>query len=106
MHGGQTVNTAAPIDTIPLYVKAGSILPLGSPIESTHDTQTIAKIKIYPGASSNFTLYNDDGFTYAYEQGNHAITTLHWDDSARKLTQQGAKAYEGDGKQLIEIIGQ
>ena len=49
MHGGQTITVNAPIDTIPLFVKAGSILPLGTPVESTNDVQKIAKVKVYPG---------------------------------------------------------
>jgi alpha-D-xyloside xylohydrolase len=103
-HGGQTIAVNAPIDTIPLFVRAGSILPLGAPIESTHDKQPLEKIRIYPGANADFTLYNDDGFTYAYERGEHQITTLHWNDSTRKLTQEGAKAYDETNPRLIEII--
>ena len=82
LHGGQTVTVKAPIDTIPLFVRAGSILPLGVPVESTHDKQAIAKVKVYPGANAEFTLYNDDGITYAYEKGDRQITTLRWNDRA------------------------
>ena len=70
MKGGQTVDVAAPIDTIPLFVRAGSIIPLGSEILSTDELQTIAQVHVYPGADGEFTLYNDDGQTYAYEKGN------------------------------------
>ncbi len=48
--GGQTITVAAPIDTIPLFVRAGSIIPLGSEVESTHEKQSIAKVRVYPGA--------------------------------------------------------
>ena len=105
VHGGQTITVQAPIDTIPLFVRAGSILPLGAPVESTHDKQPLDKIKIYPGANATFTLYNDDGITYAYEQGAHQITTLKWNDKTGKLTQQGAKAWDGNQKGLVEVIG-
>ncbi len=105
VHGGQTISVAAPIDTIPLFVKAGSILPLGMPVESTHDQQPLAKVKIYSGADAEFTLYNDDGTTYAYEGGIHQITKLHWDDRRRTLTQEGAKAWDGDDRKLIEVVG-
>jgi alpha-D-xyloside xylohydrolase len=104
LHGGQTVNVAAPIDTIPLFVKAGSILPLGAPVESTHDDQPIMKVKVYPGADAAFTLYKDDGTTYAYEKGDRQITELKWDDATGKLTQSGAKAWDDKGTNLVEIV--
>jgi alpha-D-xyloside xylohydrolase len=104
LHGGQTVTVEAPIDTIPLFVRAGSILPLGAPVESTHEKQALAKIKVYPGADAAFTLYNDDGFSYAYEQGKHEITTLKWDDRKGALTEEGAKAWGGD-KGMVEVVG-
>ena len=104
VHGGQTITVQAPIDTIPLFVRAGSILPLGGPVESTHDKQTLEKIKVYPGADGTFTLYNDDGKTYAYENGERQITTLKWNDKDRKLTHEGAKAWEGSDKELIDVV--
>ncbi len=100
--GGQTIEVSAPIDKIPLFVRAGSIVPLGSAIESTHDKQTIVRVKVYPGANGDFTLYNDDGFTYAYENGASQITHLHWDDSTRKLTQAGSVAWTGND--VVEVI--
>jgi alpha-D-xyloside xylohydrolase len=100
--GGQTIEVSAPIDTIPLFVKAGSIVPLGSAIESTHETQNIAHVKVYPGANGEFTLYNDDGQTYAYEKGNSQITHLHWDDATKKLTQSGTKAWSGSA--VVEVV--
>lgn len=100
--GGQTIQVSAPIDTIPLFVKAGSIVPLGSAIESTHDKQSIAHVKVYPGANGDFTLYRDDGLTYKYEQGDSQVTRVHWDDAARKLTQTGPPAWSGDG--IVEMV--
>ena len=105
LHGGQSVTVQAPIDQIPLFVKAGSILPLGSPVESTHDKQTLAKIKVYPGTDATFTLYNDDGFTYAYEQGKHAITELKWDDKVGKFSHEGAEAWNGSERNLVKLVG-
>ncbi|RRA49928.1 glycoside hydrolase family 31 protein [Acidipila sp. EB88] len=103
--GGKSVTVAAPIDQIPLFVKAGSILPLGAPVESTHDKQPLEKIKIYPGADATFTLYNDDGTTYNYEKGETKITTLKWNNATGKLTQDGTKAWTGSDRDFIEIIG-
>ncbi len=102
--GGQTIEVNAPIDTLPLFVKAGSIIPLGSVVESTHEKQSIAAVRIYPGSNGDFTLYNDDGQTYAYEKGASQITQIHWDDAAGKLTQSGAKAWTGD--KVLQIVKQ
>jgi alpha-D-xyloside xylohydrolase len=106
VHGGQTITVNAPIDTIPLFVRAGSILPLGVPVESTNETQRLAKLKVYPGADADFTLYQDDGKTYAYENGDSQITHLHWDEAAQKLTHTGAQAWNGPDAQLVEVVGQ
>jgi alpha-D-xyloside xylohydrolase len=102
--GGQTITVAAPIDTIPLFVRAGSIIPLGAPVESTHQTQVIEKIRVYPGADASFTLFSDDGVTYAYEQGAGSITRLRWDDAAGKLTHAGAAAWSGPDNQVVEAV--
>jgi len=105
VHGGQTITVAAPIDTIPLFVRAGSILPLGEPIESTNEKQAIAKLRVYPGADGNALLYQDDGTTYDYEQGKSEITHLHWDDGAAKLSTTGAKAWTKPDSEIIEVVG-
>ena len=57
VQGGQTITVAAPIDTIPLFVRAGSIVPMGAPVESTNEKQAIAKLRVYPGADGAFELY-------------------------------------------------
>ena len=88
---------SAPIDTLPLFVRAGSILPLGEPVENTGQVQKLAKVRVYPGANSDFTLYQDDGKTYGYEKGSSSITTLHWDDAAGKLS--------GADNTLLEVVG-
>ena len=97
MHGGQTITVQAPVDTIPLFVRAGSIVPLGAPVESTHEQQAIAKVRVYPGADGNFTLFSDDGTTYAYEKGAGSVTKLIWNDAARKLTHEGPVAWSALG---------
>ena len=102
--GGQTITVAAPIDTLPLFVRAGSILPLGAAVESTHEKQAIEKIRVYPGANASFTLFSDDGTTYAYEKGAGAVTHLRWDNSAGKLTHEGAAAWSGPDSAIVEVI--
>jgi alpha-D-xyloside xylohydrolase len=104
--GGQTVKVDAPIDTIPLFVRAGSIIPFGAMVESTHDKQAIAKVRVYPGADASFTLFNDDGTTYAYEKGAGSITHLKWDNAAQKLSHEGAAAWPGADSDVVEVTGQ
>jgi alpha-D-xyloside xylohydrolase len=104
VHGGQTIKVDAPIDEIPLFVRAGSIVPLGSAIESTNENQKIEKVRIYPGADADFTLYDDDGKTYGYERGEKEITHLHWDDAAKKLTHQGAQVWTEPDSAILEVV--
>ena len=89
LEGNQTVTVDAPIDTLPLFVKAGSIIPLGERTLSASRRQPISELKVYPGADSTFTLYSDDGTTYAYEKEGGKTTQLHWDDSTHKVTYSG-----------------
>ena len=79
----RAASTAARRSTLPrpsircrLFVRAGSILPLGEAIENTNQVQKIAKVRVYPGSECDFTLYQDDGKTYAYEKGDSSITHL------------------------------
>ena len=102
--GGQTITVAAPIDTIPLFVRAGSIVPLGVPVESTRQTQAIDHIRVYPGADATFTLFSDDGTTYAYEKGAGSITHLRWDDATGKFTHEGVEAWSGPDNGVVEVV--
>lgn len=90
LHGGQRVTAQAPIDTIPLFVRAGSILPMGAPVESTEEVQRVTTLRVYPGSDAQFELYSDDGTTYAYEHGESKSMHLVWDDHAGKLTHSGS----------------
>jgi alpha-D-xyloside xylohydrolase len=105
VHGGQTLTVAAPVDTIPLFVRAGSILPLGEPVESTNDRQRITTLRVYPGADGDFEIYSDDGATYNYEKGQSELTKLHWADAAGKLDRSGAKLNVVSEQGLIEVVG-
>jgi alpha-glucosidase/alpha-D-xyloside xylohydrolase len=105
IEGGQTINANAPIDTIPLFVRAGSIVPLGSPVLSAQQKQDIASVRVYPGANASFTLFSDDGNTYSYEKGVSSITTLHWDDATHQLKHEGASAWSAPDKAIVEIVG-
>jgi alpha-D-xyloside xylohydrolase len=105
VHGGQTITVDAPIDVIPLFVKAGSILPLGESVESTNERQRVATLRVYPGADADFDLYRDDGTTYNYEKGQFEITHLHWSEAAGKLSRSGAGLPVVSEKDLVEVVG-
>jgi len=97
--GGQTITVDAPIERIPVFVRAGSILPLGKVVPSTATPQGIDRIKVYPGRDADFYLYDDDGVSYAYERGGGRLTHLHWDDAAHRLSSTGS------GKILTRPVG-
>lgn len=85
--GGQTVRTPAPIDRIPLYVKAGSILPIGPNVQyATEKKWDDLEIRVYPGADGKATLYDDENDNYNYEKGAHTTIDLSWDDVKKVLT--------------------
>src|SRR5271165_4450610 len=103
--GGQAIVADSPIDTLPLFVRAGSIVPLGSEVESAQQTQTIASLRVYSGANGSFTLFEDDGKTYAYEKNGGSITELKWDDAANQLTHNGKPVSRELGKTTVVVIG-
>ena len=85
--GGRMIEAAAPLERIPLYVRAGSILPLGPEMEwSTEKPADPIELRIYRGADGDFTLYEDENDNYNYEKGVHATIPIHWDDSKNLLT--------------------
>lgn len=87
MTGPIDVNAPAPLSRIPLYVRAGSIVPMGPDLEYAEEKPADPiELRVYPGADGDFTLYEDDNNTYNYEKGDNAIIPLHWDDAARTLT--------------------
>jgi len=106
LRGGQTVMTDAPIDTLPLFVRAGSIVPLGAEVLSAQQPQAIESVRVYPGASGAFTLFQDDGKTYAYEKGAAAITKLTWDDAAHRLKHEGAPTWSGPDESVVTVVGE
>ncbi len=85
--GGTEVKRATPLSVLPLYVRAGSILPLGAESEYTseHPGAPI-ELRVYPGANAAFSLYEDDGSSYDYEKGVYARIPMYWDNQARVLT--------------------
>src|SRR5581483_10246539 len=87
MEGGRAINPQTSIDQIPLYVRAGSILPLGPEMQwSTEKPEDPIELRVYPGANGDFTLYEDENENYNYEKGLYATIPIHWDDAQRRLT--------------------
>jgi alpha-D-xyloside xylohydrolase len=85
--GGQTVKKDCPMDILPLYVRAGTIVPLGPVVQyATEKPEAPYEIRIYPGANAKFTIYEDDNETYNYEKGQRATYDLVWNDAAKTLT--------------------
>ncbi len=102
--GGQTVTVAAPIDVIPLFVRAGSIVPLGIDIQNTATAQPLKEIRVYPGRAAEFTLYDDDGVSYDYEKGKGRTTRLRWDDTRKELTSEGSALVGRTVKDLVKVV--
>ena len=101
LEGGQTVKADGTLAHCPVYVKAGSILPLCKKEvmnANIADWQTLDMI-IYPGADATFTLYEDEGDNYNYEQGAYSTITLQWNDRKRTLT---IGKREGSFKGMLE----
>jgi alpha-D-xyloside xylohydrolase len=86
VRGGQRINAAAPLNRVPIYARAGSIIPFGPHAESTSAKSDPIELRIYAGASGKFTLYEDEGDNYDYEGGAYSEIPLHWDDKAGLLT--------------------
>jgi len=85
--GGQEVTLQTTLQSIPLFARAGSIIPLGADILSTEDRDwSKLELRVFPGADGAFTLYEDDGNTYAYEQGAYTEIPIKWSDKKRTLT--------------------
>jgi alpha-D-xyloside xylohydrolase len=87
VEGGRTLDAPAPLERIPLYIRAGSIVPMGPDEEwSSQKPADPIELRVYPGADADFTLYEDEGDSYHYESGIYATIPLHWDDTKRILT--------------------
>jgi len=85
--GGQTIDAAAPIETLPLYIKAGSIVPMGPYLQyATEKVADPIELRVYTGANADFVLYEDENDTYNYEQGKFATIAMNWNEADKTLT--------------------
>jgi alpha-D-xyloside xylohydrolase len=86
LSGGNKVSKQTPLDIIPLYVKAGAIVPVGPSVQyATEKKWNELEIRIYPGANGKFVLYEDENDNYNYEKGIYSTITFSWDDAKKTL---------------------
>lgn len=87
LSGGRAIDAPAPLERIPLYVRAGSIIPMGPDEEYTSEKPADPiELRVYSGADGDFTLYEDEGDSYNYEKGAYATIPIHWDEAKKALT--------------------
>lgn len=85
--GGTTIEKETPIDVMPLFVKAGSIIPFGPNVQfATEKKWDNLEIRVYPGANGTFTLYEDENDNYNYEKGQFTTITFRWNDKKQQLS--------------------
>ena len=85
--GGMHIDVPADIETLPLFVKAGSIIPMGAAVQyASQPSDEPMEIRIYPGADATFTLYEDEGDNYHYEKGAYSTIELKWDEATATFT--------------------
>lgn len=84
--GGRTVTANAPLDIMPLYVRAGSIVPLGPVMQyATQKPENPIELRVYRGADGQFTIYEDEGDSYDYEKGKYATIPISWNEAKHTL---------------------
>jgi alpha-D-xyloside xylohydrolase len=85
--GARTIDTVAPLDRIPLFVRAGSIIPMGPDLQyAAEKPADPIELRIYRGDNGEFTLYEDENDGYNYEKGAYATIPIRWDEAAHTLT--------------------
>lgn len=89
--GGQTLPVPTPMDEIPVFVKEGSIVPMGPFIQYATEESDFLELRIYPGADGQFTLYEDENDNYNYEKGLYSTIDFNWDDKNRTLVIEDRK---------------
>jgi alpha-D-xyloside xylohydrolase len=100
LKGSQDIEADAPLERMPLFVRAGSIVPMGPQIEyAAQDPAGPIELRIYRGADGQFDLYEDAGDGYDYEKGEHSVISFRWDDHTGTLT---IGAREGSFPGIVE----
>lgn len=85
VEGGQTLEVEAPYHRMPLYVKAGAILPTGDLVQHTQTPQANLTVFVYAGQNGAFALYEDEETTYSYENGAYSLIPFRYDEASKTL---------------------
>lgn len=101
--GGRRVEVAAPLEQIPLFVRAGSILPIGPDRQyAAENKDGPIELRVYGGADGAFELYDDAGDSYRYEKGERSVIAIRWDEATRTLSFDDRKGeYPGMAKERV-----
>ncbi|MCR5476992.1 MAG: DUF5110 domain-containing protein [Lachnospiraceae bacterium] len=89
--GGQVIRAQAPLESIPMYAKAGTILPMRESALSAEEQTGAVRLLIFGGADGRFLFYDDDGDGYGYETGAYTLTEFVWNEEAKALTADGKR---------------
>lgn len=106
LEGGQMIQQSAPLDTIPLFVPEGSIIPLGPDIQYATEKHTgPTELRVYRGRDARFVCYEDEGDGYGYENGAFATIPISWSESEKTLTIEARQGnYPGMAEEKIFTI--
>ena len=89
--GGQWIEADAPLEKIPVFIKAGAVIPMTGEALSVAELSPDITLHVYPGADGCFRLYDDDGDGYGYEKGEYTLKEYIWDDAGGRLSEDGAE---------------
>jgi alpha-glucosidase len=108
IEGPKTISVDKALDEIPVYVRAGTILPVGPVVQYSEQTSDAPlEIHGYPGKNGSFKLVEDDGVSYNYTQGNTRTTAYYWDDATKTLSWKVSGSYSGKNvyKNIKVVLG-
>ncbi len=106
VNGGATINAAAPLSQIPLFIRAGSVIPMGPDIQYANERSDTIELRIYPGADGSFSIYEDEGDSYNYENGTYAtIPVMYLDESQKVIIGARNGSFTGmDSRKVFNIV--
>ena len=105
MSGGQTIEAPAELETMPLYVRAGSIIPIGPDIQySSEESIEPLELRVYKGQDGSFMLYEDEGDNYNYEKGLYATILIRWEDEKNRLVIEESQGSYPKMKSSMELL--
>ena len=109
--GNGEIEVNTPLEEVPMFVKAGSILPIGPKVQyTTQPTDELTRLKVYPGKDAEYVLYMDDNESYDYENGEYAEIVITYFESTKEVTLKNGKGtFINFGQKpmdfIIEMVG-